>query len=159
MRCATLALALALALPGAARADSFGDTLQRCLAGAARRNNLPPELLVILYENEGGTLGRVSQNTNGTVDIGPFQINKIWLPILAAHWGLPQRVTYDLLLGQFCANAEAAAWILRTNLDAAQGDLWEAVGRYHSANPTRKSGYLKQIYAHIIALMEEKPDG
>ncbi|MGD0104496.1 MAG: lytic transglycosylase domain-containing protein [Rhodopila sp.] len=149
-----LALALAFTLPSAATADDrFTDTLQRCLAGAADRNHVPPEVLILLYQNEGGALGRISRNTNGTVDIGPFQINQIWLPALSSHWSLPQPLVYHLLLNQLCANAEAAAWILRTNLDAAHGDLWEAVGRYHSADPVLKTGYLRQIYAHLMALI------
>lgn len=152
-------LMLALCAPAAARAGGFEDTLQRCLAGAARRNDVPPEVLILLYENEGGALGQISHNTNGTVDIGPFQINEVWLPALAARWGVPRRGAYELLLSQFCANAEAAAWILRTNLDNAHSDLWEAVGRYHSGNETLKLGYLKQVYAHIVALLKEKPRG
>jgi hypothetical protein len=149
-----LALVLTLSLPSRAGGETFAETLQRCLVGAADRNDVPAEVLILLYQNEGGALGRVSHNTNGTVDIGPFQINQIWLPALSAHWGLPRTVTYDLLLNQFCANSDAAAWILRSNLDVAHGDLWEAVGRYHSANPTRKTDYLQQIYAHLVTLMK-----
>ena len=70
---------------GGAPGDS-GSVVRDCLLAAARVHRLPPALLVILLNVEGGSLGHVSHNTNGTVDIGPMQVNQIWLPQLAARW-------------------------------------------------------------------------
>ena len=61
-------------------------TIRGCITAAAKVYRLPPAVLVILLNVEGGSLGRVSPNTNGTVDIGPIQVNEIWLPDVAAHW-------------------------------------------------------------------------
>jgi hypothetical protein len=149
-----LAAALLAAVAGTARADADRDTLLRCLSGAAERYDVPADVLVLIYLNEGGTLGKASRNTNETDDLGPFQINEIWLPRLALHWGLPRPVVRELLLGQFCANVDAAAWILRLNLDGTGGDMWEAVGLYHSATPDLKRRYLKQIYGRIVAILQ-----
>lgn len=152
-----LVMALALAAAGTARADSNRDTLSRCLAGAAQRYDVPADVLVLIYLNEGGTLGKASRNSNGTYDFGPFQINDTWLARLARHWDLPRPLARELLLRQFCANADAAAWILRLNLDGAGGDMWEAVGLYHSATPDLKRNYLKQVYRHLVALLQGQP--
>jgi hypothetical protein len=43
---------------------------------------------------------------------------------------------------------------LRLNLDGTRGDMWEAVGLYHSATPDLKRRYLKQIYGRIVAILQ-----
>ena len=107
-----------------------------CIEAAADAYRVPPAVLVILLNVEGGSLGAVSQNTNGTVDIGPMQVNQIWVPQVAAHW----RTTERARLPRRCATisapiVEAGAWILRQGLDEAHGDFWEGVGFYHSHDP------------------------
>ncbi len=65
-----------------------GKVIESCLLVAAQAQRLPPAMLVILLNVEGGRLGRVSGNTNATVDIRPMQVNEIWLPDVARHWGV-----------------------------------------------------------------------
>jgi len=77
---AALALACCFALPVARAADAPGAAemrLRDCLTAAAAAHRLPPAMLAVLLNVEGGTLGRVSRNTNGTVDIGPMQVNTV----------------------------------------------------------------------------------
>ncbi len=88
---------LALVAAGTARAaapDANQAAIRGCIVAAASVYRLPPVMLVILLNVEGGSLGRVSHNTNHTVDIGPMQVNQIWLPAIAAHWHatLPRHV-------------------------------------------------------------------
>ena len=94
---------------------------------------------------EGGSLGAVSQNTNGTVDIGPMQINTIWVPQVARHWNATPADTYAALRDQFCANVEAGSWILRQALDEAHGDFWTGVSIYHSHDPDYQADYLRKV--------------
>ena len=68
-----------------------------CLTEAAAMHRLPPAMLVVLLTVEGGTLGHVSRNTNGTVDIGPMQVNTVWVPRIAAHWRTTPASTYAAL--------------------------------------------------------------
>ena len=112
----------------------------------------PPSLLVILLDVEGGLLGAVSRNTNGTVDIGPMQVNQVWLPDVAAHWHTTERAAFLALRDNFCANVEAGAWILRQGLDEADGDFWEGVGIYHSHDPGYKRSYLRAVLAQVTRL-------
>ena len=95
-------------------------------------------MLVILLNVEGGSLGRVSQNTNDTVDIGPMQVNQIWLPQSPRTGTRRSPIRYRALRDDFCANVEAGAWILRQGLDEAHGDFWQGVGYYHSHDPEYK---------------------
>ena len=119
--------------------------MRACLTAAAAAHRLPPAMLVILLKVEGGTLGRTSQNTNDTSDIGPMQVNTIWVPKIAAHWSTTPAAAYAALRDNLCANLEAGAWILRQALDEAGGDFWSGVGIYHSHNPTYKERYLRKV--------------
>ena len=143
MRGVVLAAAvLAVLSAGPAKAGDAPDgqaTIRGCITAAAKVYRLPPAVLVILLNVEGGSLGRVSPNTNGTVDIGPIQVNQIWLPDVAAHWNATIADAYKALRDNFCANVEAGAWILRRGLDEAHGDFWEGVGYYHSHTPEHKT--------------------
>ena len=153
MRCgAHLALAagvvLALAFAGnsASANDLTGaNQIEGCITAAANLYRVPPAVLVILLNVEGGSLGRVSSNQNGTVDIGPMQVNLIWLPDLAKHWHASRADTFQALRDNFCANVEAGAWILRRGLDQAPGDFWQGVGYYHSHNPALTAVYLRLV--------------
>jgi hypothetical protein len=129
---------------------------------AANLYREPPALLLILLNVEGGTLGAVSPNTNGTVDIGPMQVNQIWVPTVAAHWHASQAATYEALRDNFCANVEAGAWILRQGLDEAHGDLWGGVAYYHSHNPVYQQQYMMSVLYQALrleALTKPKTNG
>src|SRR5277367_7001670 len=54
---------------GMAKADEA--MIEDCLKAAADLHHIPAGLLVLLINVEAGRLGAVSQNSNGTVDIGP----------------------------------------------------------------------------------------
>ena len=127
-------------------------TIRGCITAAARLYRLPPAVLVILLNIERGPLGHVSTNTNRTVDIGPIQVNEIWLPEIAAHWKARISDAYKALRDNFCANVEAGAWILRRGLDEARDNFWEGVGYYHSHTPDHKSRYLRDVLREVLRL-------
>ena len=127
-------------------------TIRRCILAAADAYREPPAVLVVLLDVEGGSPGAVSRNTNGTVDIGPMQVNQVWLPVVAAHWHATLADTWQALRDDFCANIEAGAWILRRSLDAAHGDFWEGVGYYHSHDPEHKATYLRAVLRQVLRL-------
>lgn len=129
--------------------------VQGCLFAAAEVYRLPPALILILLKVEGGRLGAVSGNTNETVDIGPMQVNTIWVPAIAKHWRTTKEAAFLALRDNFCANIEGGSWILRQALDEAHGDFWSGVGIYHSHNPVHKDAYLKKVLQWTIRLREE----
>lgn len=139
---------IAVSEPGMA-----GRVIERCILAAATAHRVPPAVLVILLNVEGGQLGRVSGNTNATVDIGPMQVNEIWLPDLARHWRTSVPQAFVALRDDFCFNVEAGAWILRQGLDDARGDFWEGVGFYHSRNPGHKANYLRKVLVQALRLL------
>ena len=155
MRGVALAAALLAVASGPVKAGDAPDnqaTIRGCITGAAKLYRLPPAMLVILLNVEGGSLGRVSPNTNGTVDIGPIQVNQIWLPEIAAHWSTTISDAYKALRDNFCANVEAGSWILRRDLDEARDNFWEGIGYYHSHTPEHKSRYLRDVLREVLRL-------
>jgi hypothetical protein len=158
MRGVVLAAAvLAAVSAGTAKAGAAPNdqtTIRGCITAATKLYGLPPAVLVILLNVERGSLGHVSPNTNGTVDIGPIQVNEIWLPDVAAHWHATIADAYKALRDNFCANVEAGAWILRRGLDEARGDFCEGVGYYHSHTPEHKTRYLRDVLRQVLRLRE-----
>ena len=145
-------VALLSAADGQPALAGGAETIRDCILAAAAVNRIPPGVILILLNVEGGMLGRVSANTNGTVDIGPMQVNDIWLPELAAHWRASLADTLHALRDNFCANVEAGSWILRRGLDEAHGDLWGGVGYYHSHDPEHEAAYLRAVLREVIRL-------
>jgi hypothetical protein len=147
-----LALAAILSLlPAVSRAASPAPVVG-CIETAASVYRLPPAVILILLSVEDGSLGRISQNTNQTVDIGPMQINSIWVPAVAKHWKASPSATYAALRDSFCANVEAGTWILRQAMDEAHGDFWGGVGFYHSRDPSYQADYLRKVLRQTLRL-------
>ena len=88
-----LALIVALTVSAASHAEERSNAamIRDCIEAAAHVYRVPPAILVVLLRVEGGSLGAVSTNTNGTVDIGPMQVNSIWVGQVAAHWHTSER--------------------------------------------------------------------
>ena len=148
---AALVIGLNVSVP--ARADEA--MIEGCLKAAAEVHHVPAGVLALLINVEAGQLGSVSQNANGTVDIGPMQVNDTWLGKIAGHWGASREEAYRALRDSFCANVEGGAWILRQALDEARGDLWEGVALYHSHDPLHKLEYMRLVYEQAMRLKRE----
>lgn len=117
-----------------------------CVQKAAARYHLPYVLIDAIRVTEGGRVGAVSKNTNGTYDIGPMQINSIHLPRLAKI-GISEQDVRD----NGCLNIHIGAWILQTEL-ARSSDVWTGIGRYHSATPEINQRYQQRVWRSMRKL-------
>jgi hypothetical protein len=124
--------------------------IQDCILAAAQLHHLPAAVLIVLLNAEGGSIGRVSQNMNDSVDVGPMQVNEIWLPKLARHWKASVWDAFLALRDNFCANVEGGAWILSQALAEAHGDFWEGVAIYHSHDPGYQRTYLRRVLHEVL---------
>ena len=155
-------------LPGAAFADRVkvalpqtGSLTVGCVSDAASAAGLPLAALIGILATENGRVGEALRNDNGTWDMGPFQINTIHVNELVGMGIAPEDVLRD-----GCANAYAAAWLLRKEYNRT-GDIWQAIGAYHSRTPHRRDAYIAQVKAHLtrlgragfLALPSFAPDG
>lgn len=125
--------------------------LTACLMMAAQTYSIPPAVMVGIYNVEGGKIGQQVYNTNGSYDLGPMQINTIWLPKLADYWGVSQKTAQKWVRDDACTNMGVSAWILRQHLNET-GSMSKAIAQYHSRTP-----HLGQKYkSKVVAAMQQK---
>ena len=124
--------------------------LATCLMLAANTYGVPPAVMVGIYKAESGQIGQEVPNTNGTHDLGPMQINTLWVPQLAKHWGVSERTAHKWVRDDACTNTGVAAWILRSHIDETKS-LSKAIAHYHSRTPHIGTRYKKRV----ITLMEK----
>jgi hypothetical protein len=123
-----------------------------CMALVASLYNLPPRVLPAIHEVEGGGVGTVHVNTDGSEDLGMMQINTRWLPLLSHYTQSPLVVVRQNLLGRACYNIAAAGLIMRIYLDETKGDLMHAIGNYHSHTPTLNQAYQAKVKQSAVKL-------
>lgn len=116
-----------------------------CMLAVAQMHNLPPRVLPAIQATEGGWVGAIRPNTNGTEDLGLMQVNTIWLPSVARASGLSIEESRIRLINDGCFSVLVAGAILRLHLDAERGDLMRAIGNYHSRTGSRNQAYQERV--------------
>ena len=130
--------------------------LLACMALVAQAYALPPRVLPAIQAVEGGEPGVVHRNADGSDDLGPMQVNTLWLPVLARVAELPVEEVRDRLLTRPCFNVAAAGLILRTYLDETRGNLLRAIGNYHSHTPLLNLRYQARVLRSAAALFQSQ---
>lgn len=113
-----------------------------CSIQAARRFELPADLMLAIAEQEGGQVGQWVRNKNGSYDIGPMQFNTTYLASLERFGITPKDVAAD-----GCYPYQLAAWRLRRHVDRDDGDVWTRAANYHSRTPIHNARYRTAIRA------------
>ncbi len=116
-----------------------------CLLLAAQTYNIPPAVMIGILSVEGGTIGQSVNNTNGTSDLGLMQINTLWVPQLAGHWGVSEHTAKTWIQNDACTNLGVSAWILRKHISETQS-LSRSIAYYHSRTPSLGNRYRKKVY-------------
>ncbi|MDL4860733.1 lytic transglycosylase domain-containing protein [Halomonas elongata] len=119
--------------------------LPACVVTAAQRYHIPLRAMLGVLRTEGGAVGQRVGNTNGTDDHGPFQINTVWVQELEAFG-----YTAEVLTNNYCASAMASAYILRHEINQADGDFWKGIGNYHSRTPRHHDRYVRKVYKNSM---------
>lgn len=78
----------------------------------------------------------------GTDDIGLFQVNSGWLPVLRKY-GITRASLFDP-----CVNAHVAGWIWWEN-KKMHGNTWKSVGAFNSPYPAKQREYIKRVWGHL----------
>jgi len=120
------------------------QALAVCIFAAAQTYVVPPSVILGILNVEGGRIGQAVHNTNNTYDLGPMQINTIWLPELASYWGVSQRTALQEVRDDACINIGVGAWILRRKMNET-GSLYGGIANYHSARPYLGYDYQKKV--------------
>lgn len=116
-----------------------------CFLWASSYYKVPTSLLLSIAQVEGGRVGTISMNTNGTADLGPMQINTIWINDIARSTGQPTRMVQYRLINDGCYNVGIGAWILQKNI-LRTGNAWVGAAHYHSRTPALARSYLTKVY-------------
>ncbi|WKE64461.1 lytic transglycosylase domain-containing protein [Gallaecimonas kandeliae] len=128
--------------------------LRLCVAKAALDFKLASSLLWAIIKAEGGKKGSMNLNSNGTLDLGVAQINSIHLPEMQQYY---PDLSLKTLAYNTCINVHVAARLLREHLDETGGDIWEAVGRYHSKTDEYKKQYQQRVVSYWLQFSKPKP--
>lgn len=130
------------------------NVLAACMILSSNAYSVPLEALEAIHTVEGGQVGTIAKNSNGSIDMGVMQINSLWLPVLEEKWNLPQGIIQDKLVNDACINVSVASWILANHLRSTNGDLIEAAGRYHSLTPKYKHKYAMKFEVALNRIKE-----
>jgi soluble lytic murein transglycosylase-like protein len=122
------------------------QALALCIFAAAQTYSVPAPVLLGILHVEGGRVGQAVKNTNNTHDLGPMQINTIWMPELARHWGVSEGKATQMVRDDACINIGVGAWILRTKMNDT-GSLYQGIAWYHSATPKHGHKYRDKVLA------------
>jgi hypothetical protein len=128
-----------------------------CMVAAAAFYHLPPRVLPSIQVVEGGRVGLVHPNTNGSADLGLMQVNTIWVKPLANLAHMDPDAVADRLVKDACFNIAAAAVVMRVYLTEGHGDLMTAVGYYHSHTPGLTAAYRDKVVAAAGRLFTPHP--
>jgi soluble lytic murein transglycosylase-like protein len=142
-RVASSALLAGMAVLGLGQA---GQT--DCVQLAADRYGLPVSVVHAILKVEGGRVGQAVRNSDGSEDLGPMQINTVWLPRLARYGITRQQLQQDR-----CINILVGSWILARQLETAknmkgpvQRRVWWGIGAYHSRTPQHNVSYALKVW-------------
>lgn len=127
----------------AAKRYSVSDEVLRAIAKVESNNNhLALNILGEGYYPKNIQVARSILNSiSSSFDIGIMQINKWWF----------DRFNYPYEWGfNSCWNINLAAYILSYEVKRANGDLWLAIGRYHSPTKWRQDIYKNKIRKALV---------
>tara|TARA_Y100000590_G_scaffold280124_1_gene314695 strand:- start:30006 stop:30467 length:462 start_codon:yes stop_codon:yes gene_type:complete len=116
-----------------------------CMVMAAQTYGVPPEILLGIMKAEGGRIGQEVRNTNGSYDLGPMQINTIWMPELARTWRVDEETARRWVRDDACTNIRVSAWILKGHYIETK-DYEKAVAYYHSRTPKYGEPYRGRVF-------------
>ena len=126
------------------------DVSLNCINHAAIYFHVPAKLIIAVLVVENGRIGKISQNQNGSYDIGLMQINSRWISTLKKYGITEEKLKFDA-----CTNINVGAWILSKNI-AHSDSLASGIGDYNSHTYQYNHIYfnkVKKTYAEINRLL------
>jgi soluble lytic murein transglycosylase-like protein len=129
----------------------ISEAIIACMLSAASTYDVPAPVLYSIMEIEAGKSGELSANTNGTYDLGLMQINSLWLPEIAKHWGISNSAVAYKIVNDDCTNINVASWILNKKINEAKGSLVNGIAFYHSRTPRLGRKYALKVVNNLQA--------
>jgi hypothetical protein len=133
----------------------ISDVPLSCINAAAIEYHIPAKLIISVLNTERGKVGLLSNNTNKTYDIGPMQINSLWLSELKRYGIAEHELRFDP-----CINVQVGTWVLSKAI-AKSNDLHHGVGDYHSHTLIKNANYNRQVrmtFTKLDLLLKQRDD-
>lgn len=123
-----------------------------CVILAAKKQNIPANILLAISSMEMGRNGQFVSNSNGSIDLGHFQINTInWDRKNGLFAGVLDISPEDVAM-RGCYNAELAAWLVNKRINENTGqDFWTRVANYHSKTEKFNKIYKNKLIPLVIS--------
>jgi hypothetical protein len=118
-----------------------------CIGYASSQYGIPPRLLYALYLTEHGRIGKASVNSNGSMDIGPFQLNTLWIKEIKPY-GIDERHVAWIP----SVSAMIAAWRLKSEIILANYNVWEGVGNYRSRTRIYHDEEINRVVRNYLSI-------
>jgi len=130
-----------------------------CKSKISKQFHIPDIVLDAYLRTEGADPGHIRENTDGTWDVGPMQINSVnWETFYQKFNVVPTDIRYN-----GCINLMAGAYIIRFRLDEAGKENitgWDAffkvAANYHSKTSTVNLKYQEKWINNLKILLEGK---
>lgn len=123
---------------------------EACIVRAAAHYGAHPDIIRAVVRTEGGKVGKIRYNKDGSFDMGPMQINSVHLPELAKYG-----ITQTSLTNDECLNIHIGTYYLQKHIVTAP-HFWNGVGRYYSKTPTKNVSYQHRVWSNLEKLRSER---
>lgn len=131
--------------------------LEQCIIESANHYGIPEVYLRIIRDIEGGKVGTLKKNTNGSVDIGVMQINTINLPDILTEF---ENVGWVELAMEPCTSINVAAWFIKKKLKKAnKTSPINALMDYNSSTPEVRIHYAFKVMEKFNEYQQKSLDG
>ncbi|MFA0809401.1 lytic transglycosylase domain-containing protein [Microbulbifer epialgicus] len=136
---------------------------QKCKQNISRKLDIPELILDTYLLTEGAYEGHIRHNdSNGTWDIGPMQINSINWKLFYDSFGItPLEIRYD-----GCINLFSGAYLIKGHFDVVGDDVYnewgifvKTVANYHSKTPKHNKKYQVDFTENLKSLLESDSYG
>ncbi|MEA9392211.1 conjugal transfer protein TrbN [Acerihabitans sp. TG2] len=122
-----------------------------CVVKASQKQGVPANVLLALSSLERGKNGQFVKNTNGSIDLGHFQINTTNWDKKTGLFAGRLSISHEDVALRGCYNAELAAWLLRQRINEDTGqDYWTRVANYHSKTKQYNDIYKKKLIPLVV---------
>lgn len=127
--------------------------LPPCLYEIAEEYKIPPTLIKAIHKTEGGKPGSVvGPNRNGSYDLGPMQINDLWI-LEFEKMGISKHE----LINDACKNIKAGAWILAKRYKEFDHSWIDAVKAYNAGYIlSNGESYALKTFTYWLEIVEEE---
>lgn len=124
----------------------------QCARKASKYYNLNPFINQTILKIEGGKIGTISHNTDGSYDYGVMQVNTVWIDEIMRMQKI--KINIHALTQDPCYNIHIGTWILALKIKDANGDVWKGIGNYHSKTPSKHYAYLRKAVVAYTSIYD-----